>query len=149
MTATNTSGVTSVPSELFTGIPTLVLGVRAPGLVQDLMLDRAGDDALLSWGAVTLDIYGGAVSIGQYEIFRGELAVFVPATENRIGTTAATNVWIQESVQRYYEADWPIFPDNPIVPRNSKVEVPELPGFGMQVKPDIWKHPEAVIRTST
>ena len=91
VTTTNTSGMTSVPSELFTGIPTLVLGVRAPGLVNDLMLDRAGDDALLNWGAVTLDIYGDAVTIGQYEIFRGELAVFVPATENRIGATATTD----------------------------------------------------------
>ena len=63
-------------------------------------------------------------------------------------TTAATNVWIQESVQRYYEADWPIFLDNPIVPKNGQVEAPELPGFGMQVRPSIWKHPGAVIRES-
>ena len=63
-------------------------------------------------------------------------------------STASTNLWIQESVQRYYEADWPIFLDNPIVPRNGQVEAPELPGFGMQVKPSIWKHPGAVIRVS-
>jgi galactonate dehydratase len=64
-------------------------------------------------------------------------------------TTAATNVWIQESVQRFYEADWPKFLDNPLTPKNGAVEAPELPGFGMQVKPEIWKHPGAIIRTST
>ena len=64
-------------------------------------------------------------------------------------TTAATNVWTQESVQRFYEADWPKFLDSPIVPKNGQVEAPEIPGFGMQVKPDIWKHPGAVIRVST
>jgi L-alanine-DL-glutamate epimerase-like enolase superfamily enzyme len=64
-------------------------------------------------------------------------------------STAATNLWIQESVQRYYEADWPKFLDNPIVPKDGHVEAPELPGFGMQVKPEIWKHPGAVIRVST
>jgi|GEM_PF-2155312 len=90
ITATNTSGTTSAMSDEFTGTPTLVLGLRSPDLVTDLMLDRSGDDALLSWGAVTLDIYGDAVDIGQYEVFRGELAQFVPAPENRIASTPAT-----------------------------------------------------------
>ncbi len=63
-------------------------------------------------------------------------------------STAATNLWIQESVQQYYEAAWPKFLENPIVPHDGVVEVPELPGFGMQVKPEIWKHPGAVTRES-
>ena len=47
-------------------------------------------------------------------------------------STASTNLWIQESVQRYYEADWPQMLENPMVPKNGAVQVPELPGFGMQ-----------------
>ncbi len=64
-------------------------------------------------------------------------------------STAATNLWIQESVQLYYESTWPTFLANPIVPKNGHVEAPDLPGFGMQVKPEIWKHAGAVIREST
>jgi galactonate dehydratase len=63
-------------------------------------------------------------------------------------TTACTNVWIQESCQRYWEHDWPEMLENPLIPQNGVVRVPELPGFGMQVKPDVWKHPKAVIRTT-
>lgn len=59
-------------------------------------------------------------------------------------TTASPNVWIQESVQRFYESDWPKMLENPIVPQGGTVAAPELPGFGMQVKPEVWKHPSAI-----
>lgn len=59
-------------------------------------------------------------------------------------STAATNLWIQESVQRFYESDWPAILENPIIPSNGTVAVPELPGFGMRIKPAIWDHPAAV-----
>ena len=48
----------------------------------------------------------------------------------------------------YWERDWPAMLENPVIPKNGVVRVPELPGFGMQVKPEVWKHPKAVIRTS-
>lgn len=64
-------------------------------------------------------------------------------------STAAANLWIQESCQRFYESDWPKMLENPIVPRNGAVEAPELPGFGLQIKPEVWKHPAAVVQTST
>jgi galactonate dehydratase len=64
-------------------------------------------------------------------------------------TTAATNVAIQESCQRFYESDWPAMLENPIVPKDGAVEAPDLPGFGMLVKPDVWTHPKAVVQTST
>ncbi len=64
-------------------------------------------------------------------------------------STAVTNLWIQESCQRFYESDWPKMLANPIVPRDGAVEAPELPGFGMQIKPQIWDHPAAVRRTTT
>jgi L-alanine-DL-glutamate epimerase-like enolase superfamily enzyme len=58
------------------------------------------------------------------------------------------NVWIQESVQRYYERDWPAMLENPIVPKGGCVEAPELPGFGMRIKPEVWEHPAAVRQTT-
>ncbi len=63
-------------------------------------------------------------------------------------STAATNVWIQESCQRFYESNWPAMLENPIVPHNGSVTAPELPGFGMRIKPEVWSHPAAVKQTS-
>jgi len=63
-------------------------------------------------------------------------------------TTAVTNVAIQESCQRFFERDWPAMLENPILPVDGTVAAPDLPGFGMRVKPEVWKHPKAVVRTS-
>lgn len=63
-------------------------------------------------------------------------------------TTAATNVWIQESCQRFYEKDWPAMLVNPIVPRDGMITAPDLPGFGMQVKAEVWDHPKAIKRVT-
>lgn len=63
-------------------------------------------------------------------------------------TTASTNVWIQESVQRFYESDWSKMLENPIVPKNGFVSAPDLPGFGMLIKPEVWNHPAAITQTS-
>ena len=62
--------------------------------------------------------------------------------------TACTNLWIMESVQRFYESDWQKMISNPIVPADGFVRVPELPGFGMEIKPEVWAHPAAITRTS-
>jgi L-alanine-DL-glutamate epimerase-like enolase superfamily enzyme len=64
-------------------------------------------------------------------------------------STAAPNLWIQESCQRFYEHDWPAMLENPLVPSNGSIEAPELPGFGMNVKPEVWKHPAAINHSST
>jgi galactonate dehydratase len=63
-------------------------------------------------------------------------------------TTAMPNVWIQESCQRFYEKDWLAMLEDPIVPEGGSVAAPELPGFGMQVKEEIWEHPRVVRRVS-
>jgi len=60
--------------------------------------------------------------------------------------TAVTNLWIEESCQRFYESDWPKMLENPIVPKGGTVAVPELPGFGMVVKEEVWRHPAAVVQ---
>jgi len=90
VTATNTSGLTSELSDLFTATPSLVLGVKAPDPVGDLLLAKSGSGALLSWSAVTVDIYGDPASIDHYEVFRGTAAQFMPETGNRVGTPATT-----------------------------------------------------------
>ncbi len=63
-------------------------------------------------------------------------------------TTASTNVWIQESCQRFYESDWPKMLDNPLKPAEGGIAAPDAPGFGMEIKPEIWRHPAAVVQTT-
>ncbi|MDQ2774385.1 MAG: mandelate racemase/muconate lactonizing enzyme family protein [Acidobacteriota bacterium] len=63
-------------------------------------------------------------------------------------TTASPNVWIQESCQRFYERDWPAMLENPISPRDGKIQVPEEPGFGMKIKPEAWNHPASIHQIS-
>jgi L-alanine-DL-glutamate epimerase-like enolase superfamily enzyme len=63
--------------------------------------------------------------------------------------TALTNLAIQESCQVFYESTWPTMLSNPLVPKDGAVRVPELPGFGMEIKPEVWTHPAAVTRTTT
>jgi L-alanine-DL-glutamate epimerase-like enolase superfamily enzyme len=63
-------------------------------------------------------------------------------------TTALTNVWIQESCQRFFERDWPAMLDNPLLPQDGTIAAPDLPGFGMLVKPQVWQHPKIVRRVS-
>ncbi len=64
-------------------------------------------------------------------------------------STAVTNLAIQESCQVFYESTWPAMLANPIMPKDGFVRVPELPGLGMEIKPEVWMHPSAVTRTST
>ena len=59
-------------------------------------------------------------------------------------TTASTNVWIQESCQRFYEHDWPLMLEDPIAPHDGTISAPEESGFGMRIKPEAWNHPAAV-----
>lgn len=89
--ATNTSGLTSGYSAWVSGVPTAPpKGLTAPQWIRDLRVDKSGQDARLSWSAVTTDIWGGAETVSAYEIYRGPTPDFVPGPANRIGTTAAT-----------------------------------------------------------
>jgi hypothetical protein len=87
--ATNTSGLTSGRSALASAVPSLVLGLKAPGFIDDLLLGKSGNDALLSWGAVTTDIYGKPLAVDHYEVYRGTTPQFTPEVANRIGTSAS------------------------------------------------------------
>jgi galactonate dehydratase len=63
--------------------------------------------------------------------------------------TALTNVAIQESCQVFYEVTWPAIVVIPLIPTNGRISAPELPGLGMEVKPEVWTHPAAVTRSTT
>jgi L-alanine-DL-glutamate epimerase-like enolase superfamily enzyme len=63
-------------------------------------------------------------------------------------TTASTNVAIQESCQVFYERSWKEFLVYPIAPKEGFITAPEAPGFGMEVKPEVWQHPAAVTQTT-
>ena len=63
-------------------------------------------------------------------------------------TTASPNVWIQESCQRFYELDWPKMLNNPLAPSAGTIAAPETPGFGLEIKPEVWNHPAAVRRVT-
>jgi L-alanine-DL-glutamate epimerase-like enolase superfamily enzyme len=59
-------------------------------------------------------------------------------------TTAQPNVWIQESVQKFYAHDWPLMLEDSLVPKDGFIEVPEASGFGMRIKPEVWNHPASI-----
>jgi L-alanine-DL-glutamate epimerase-like enolase superfamily enzyme len=63
-------------------------------------------------------------------------------------TTALTNVWIQESCQRFFEHDWPLMLENPLMPAGGRSAAPDLPGFGLRIKPEIWSHPAGQLRST-
>jgi galactonate dehydratase len=63
-------------------------------------------------------------------------------------TTALTNVAIQESGRRFFERDAPAMLENRIVPVEGMIAAPDLPGFGMRVKREVWEHPKAIAQTS-
>ncbi len=69
--------------------PTQAADVTRPAEVAGLGADRSGGDVGLSWSAVTSDALGRPETIGQYRIYRGTSASFVPdiaGGSNRIGT---------------------------------------------------------------
>ena len=86
ITATNTSDLRSGYSLEATGKPTLVIGLKAPGFISDLVLERSTNDLLLSWGEVTTDIFGNPKTIDHYEIHRGETPDFQPSGATLIGS---------------------------------------------------------------
>jgi L-alanine-DL-glutamate epimerase-like enolase superfamily enzyme len=61
-------------------------------------------------------------------------------------STAMPNFWIQESCQRFYESDWPAMLEDPLMPKDGCISVPEQPGFGMRIKREVWEHPKAIHR---
>jgi len=97
--AVNTSGTFSALSGTGTGVPTQVLGVKAPGFVSTLRLAKSGDDTLLTWNAVTADIYGKPETVAHYEVHRGLTVDFVPGPATLLGTTVAPTFTDPDSLE--------------------------------------------------
>jgi hypothetical protein len=87
--ARNSSGTYSALSGVATGVPTQVLGVKSPGFISTLRLAKSGINAVLTWTAVTKDIYGKPESVAKYEVYRGTTPTFTPTPANRIGSPTA------------------------------------------------------------
>jgi len=85
VTATNTSGHVSPYAPEVPGTPTFVRGVRSPGFITTLKIDKSGSNAVLTWAPTTLDIYGKPETPAYYEVFRGTTPNFVPSAANKIG----------------------------------------------------------------
>ncbi len=93
LTATNTSSMTSGYSVEQSAVPTFVRGVRSPGFIATLHVDKSVTllDAVLSWTAVTTDIYGKATTIARYEVYRALSPDFSLATATLLGTPTGTS----------------------------------------------------------
>ena len=71
--ATNTSGFSSDPAQEVDDFPVLAPpGLRPPAFVDTLRLEKSGDDVLLTFTAVTTDIYGKPLATSGYELFQGD-----------------------------------------------------------------------------
>ncbi|MCP3978286.1 MAG: hypothetical protein GY716_03000 [bacterium] len=56
----------------------LAADVTRPATVANVRVQHVGDDVLLSWDAVTLDVSGNGETVSQYKIYRGDIATFAP-----------------------------------------------------------------------
>ncbi|HEV8337327.1 MAG TPA: C25 family cysteine peptidase [Candidatus Polarisedimenticolia bacterium] len=87
----NTSGIQSAPSAEVSGAPHVFLGIAPPRTIQDLTIVRNGNDLVLSWGAVTTNIYGNPTVVDHYSVYRGNTPTFVPSDAlNRIAVVPAS-----------------------------------------------------------
>ncbi len=86
LTATNTSGHQSAPSQEVFASPHLVLGIAPPRAITDLAVDVSGANIVLTWSRPVVDVYGRPTTIARYDIYRGTTPGFVPSPATRIGT---------------------------------------------------------------
>ncbi len=77
--AVNTSSIVGPDSFQVSGTPHVFLGVAPPATIQDLTVTRSGNDLVLSWSAVSQNIYGNATMIDHYNVYRANFPSFVPS----------------------------------------------------------------------
>lgn len=91
VSAVNTSAIEGPPSAEVSGTPHVFPGIAPPRTIQDLTVIRSGNDLILSWGAVTTDIYGNPATVDHYNVYRDSDPAFIPSdTANRIAVVPAT-----------------------------------------------------------
>ncbi len=70
MTATNTSNLTSSPSNEVSDFPLLAPGLHPPAFIDDLVVEAIDDDIRLTWSEVGVDVFGKPKTVLKYEIYR-------------------------------------------------------------------------------
>jgi hypothetical protein len=86
LTATNTSGHESGPSDETSAVPHLVQGIGPPRVISDLAVELNGPDVVLSWSRPLLDIYDRPTNVVEYRIYRGATPGFQPSPPNLLAT---------------------------------------------------------------
>ncbi|HEU5182492.1 MAG TPA: C25 family cysteine peptidase [Candidatus Polarisedimenticolia bacterium] len=77
--AINTSSVVGADSIEVSGMPHVFMGIAPPNTIQALTVTRSGNDLILSWPAVTQNIYGNATTINHYNVYRSNFPSFIPS----------------------------------------------------------------------
>jgi len=85
VTATNTSQMTSDPSDEVSDSPVLGMGLRSPSFIGNLVVSRAADDIVLDWTEVTTDVFGKPKTVTGYEVLRGTAPNYSPGSMVVIG----------------------------------------------------------------
>ena len=77
--AVNTSGIQGANSGEVSGTPHVFVGVAPPATIKTLMVNRSSNDLVLTWSAVTLNIYGNPTVVDHYNVYRANFPDFVPS----------------------------------------------------------------------
>jgi hypothetical protein len=77
--AINTSSVIGDDSVEVSGTPHVFVGIAPPATIEALTVTRSGNDLVLSWPAVTENIYGNPTTIDHYNVYRSNFPSFVPS----------------------------------------------------------------------
>jgi hypothetical protein len=61
-----------------------------PAAVDDLVIGKLGDHAVLTWSAVTEDTTGAPITVSQYNIYADTVPNFTPGAGNFLDSTSGT-----------------------------------------------------------
>jgi hypothetical protein len=71
LTATNTSDLESAATPELSEVPHIFEGIAPPRAIDDLTVNRAGNDLVLAWSRPVMDIYGRPTNVVGYRVYRG------------------------------------------------------------------------------
>ena len=70
----------------------IINGVGTPKLIQDLAIHLAAEDIILSWSAVTVDLFGNPLVTDRYRVYRDTISVNWDGSRSIDSTTALSYV---------------------------------------------------------
>jgi hypothetical protein len=72
--------------------PHIFVGVAPPATIKTLMLTQSANNVVLTWSAVTVDIYGNPTTVDHYNVYRGNFPDFIPSDGfNLLGQVPASS----------------------------------------------------------